>query len=176
MLRALVRFGDGLCVVSEFPLGTEFRADFVILAPFSGGWEIHFVELEPPKERLFNQDGTMAKRLNKANSQIDSWRTFFEKNRPTVLRDLARFAKDRDLISGPRENEPTCHVGWPLYHPKSWLHLHFDIIIGRRSELTDAELEAKAAFRDHHKIDVMTYDRLIDAARRIDEARGESEA
>jgi hypothetical protein len=117
VLRALVRFGDGSCVLSEFPLGTEYKTDFVVLAPFSGGWEIHFVELEPPTERLFNADGMMAKRLNKANSQIDSWRTFFTKNRDTVLHDLSRFAKERDLIRGPRKDEPTCHVGWPAISP-----------------------------------------------------------
>jgi hypothetical protein len=168
VLRVLVRFGDGNIVVSEFPLGTEHKADFVALAPFSGGWELHFVELEPPTERLFNDDGTMAKRLNKANSQIDSWRTFFEKNRHTVLRDLARFAQERDLIRGPRETEPKCHAGWPLYHPRSWLHLHFDIVIGRRGKLSDSALEAKAAFKDHHNIQVMTYDRFVDAARMIE--------
>jgi hypothetical protein len=55
VLDALVRFGDGNCVVADFPFGTEFKADFVALAPFSGGWEIHFVELEPPNARLFNR-------------------------------------------------------------------------------------------------------------------------
>ena len=168
VLRGLVRFGDGNYVVSEFPFGTEYRADFVALAPFSGGWEIHFVELEPPVGKLFNADRTMAKRLNKAVSQIDSWRIFIEKNRPTVLHDLARFVQERDLIRGPRENEPTCHVGWPLYHPRTSLLLRFDVIIGRRSALSDAEMEAKAAFKDSHGIEIITYDRFLDAARDAD--------
>ena len=93
VLDALVRFGDGNCVVADFPFGTEFKADFVALAPFSGGWEIHFVELEPPDVRLFNSDGTAAKRLNRAIAQVSEWRTFIEKNRPTVLRDLYPFCK-----------------------------------------------------------------------------------
>lgn len=168
VLRAVVRFGDGTCVVSEFPFGTEYRADFVVLAPFSGGWEIHFVELEPPSERLFNADGTMAKRLNKATAQIDSWRMFIDQNRRTVLHDLARFAKERDLLHGPREKEPTCHVGWPLYHPRSCLLFQYDIVIGRRGQLSDQTLQAKGSFRDNHKVEIMTYDRLIDIARQID--------
>lgn len=167
VLQGVVRFGDGSCVVAEFPFGNEHRADFVALAPFSGGWEIHFIELEPPNERMFTKEGVMAKRLNKASSQVDSWRIFIEKNRETVLRDLARYAKDKDLIRGPRDSEPTCHVGWPLYHPKSWLHIHYDIVIGKRSDLSHRDIEAKSAFKENHNTELMTYDRFITAARRI---------
>ena len=35
-------------VVAEFPLGTEYRVDFVTLGPFSGAFEVHFIEFEPP--------------------------------------------------------------------------------------------------------------------------------
>jgi hypothetical protein len=72
ILDALVRFGDGSCVVCEFAFGAESRAGFVALAPLSGGSDLHFVELEPPAERLFNSDGTAAKRMNRAISQVDA--------------------------------------------------------------------------------------------------------
>ena len=165
VLDAFVKFGDGSCVVPDFPFGTEFKADFVALAPFSGGWEIHFIELEPPDERLFNSDGTAARRLNQAIAQVGEWRTFIEKNRPAVLRDLVRFAKDKDLIMGPRENEPTCHVGWPIDHRRAVHILHYNIVIGRRGELTDQEIERKSAFKENHKVELMTYDRLVEVAR-----------
>jgi hypothetical protein len=165
VLDALVRFGDGSCVVADFPFGTEFEADFVALAPFSGGWEIHFVELEPPNARLFNSNGTAARRLNQAIAQVSEWRTFIEKNRPAVLRDLVRFAKDRDLIRGPREEEPTCHVGWPIDHRRATHILHYDIVVGRRGALTDEEIERKSSFKENHKVEVMTFDRFVEAAR-----------
>jgi hypothetical protein len=168
VLDALVRFGDGSCVVADFPFGTEFKADFAVLAPFSGGWEVHFVELEPPDARLFNSDGTAARRLNQAIAQVSEWRTFIEKNRATVLRDLTRFAKERDLIRGPREQEPTCHVGWPIDHPRAAHIRHYDIVIGRRSDLSDQEIERKSAFKENHQIEVMTFDRFLEAARNSD--------
>jgi len=171
LLDALVRFGDGSCVVADFPFGTEFKADFAVLAPFSGGWEVHFVELEPPDAHLFNADGTAAKRLNQAIAQVSEWRTFIEKNRSTVLRDLTRFAKDRDLVRGPREQEPTCHVGWPIDHPRAAHIRHYDIVIGRRNTLSDQEVERKSAFKENHQIDVMTFDRLLEAARNRDRQR-----
>jgi hypothetical protein len=121
--------------------------------------------LEPPTERLFNSDGTAAKRLNKAIAQVDAWRTFIEKHRLTVLRDLARFAQERDLVRGPRKEEPTCHLGWPLYHPRSVLIRHFDVVIGRRPALSERDAESKAAFKENHGIEVMTLDRFVDGAR-----------
>ncbi len=106
LLAAFSGFGDGRLVVAEFPLGSEYRADFVTLSPFSGGWEINFVEMEPPTARLFNADGSAAKSLNRARAQIADWRTFVEKNRTAVVRDLARFAQEKDLVLGARDHGP----------------------------------------------------------------------
>jgi len=139
----------------------------LLLRHFQVAGRFTFIELEPPNERMFTNEGVMAKRLNRASSQVDSWRIFIERNRDTVLRDLARYAKDKDLIRGPSESEPTCHVGWPLYHPKSWLHIHYDIVIGKRSNLSPRDIEAKSAFKENHNTELMTYDRFIDAAERF---------
>ena len=72
---------------AEFPFGTDFRADFVVLGPFSGGFDVHFIELEPPDAPLFTKNGTPAKRLAGAIAQVDSWRLFIERNRNCVLRE-----------------------------------------------------------------------------------------
>jgi hypothetical protein len=98
--------------------------------PVSGGWEINFVEMEPPTASLFNADGSTAKSLNRARAQIADRRTFIEKNRATVVRDLSRFAQQKDLVLGPRDREPTCHVGWPMHHPRSTLMFSYNIVIG----------------------------------------------
>ncbi len=42
-------------IVSHFSLGDEFEADLVVLCGFSGGWNVHFVELEPPSLSPFNK-------------------------------------------------------------------------------------------------------------------------
>jgi hypothetical protein len=41
-------------------------------------------------------------------------------------------------------------------------------VIGRRKQLTEEELEKKASFFKHHDIHLMTYDRLLDAAKKLD--------
>jgi hypothetical protein len=33
---------------TQFPFGTDHRADFVVLAPLSGGFDVQFIEMEPP--------------------------------------------------------------------------------------------------------------------------------
>jgi hypothetical protein len=155
-------------VVAEFPFGSEFRADFVRLCPFSGGWDIGLVELEPPGAALFTKLGVAAKRLNGAVAQIDAWRSFIATNRQTVLRDLSKFLQRRELVLGKRDDEPADHCGRPLYHPNSWLRWHYHILIGRRSLLRADDAARKGAFFQHHGIDVGTYDRLLDAARKLD--------
>ncbi|HZM01495.1 MAG TPA: Shedu anti-phage system protein SduA domain-containing protein [Candidatus Saccharimonadales bacterium] len=155
-------------VVAEFPFGSEFRADFVRLCPSSGAWDIDFVELEPPGSDLFTRQGVPAKRLNSAMAQVDTWRAFIETNRPSVLRDLSRFVQKKELVFRHRDHEPANDVGQTLYDPKSWVRWSYFIVIGRRKLLSDDELRKKAAFLDHHNIVVLTYDRLLDAAKNHD--------
>jgi len=37
-------------VIPEFEIGNEYKADFVVLNSYSGGWEITLIELEPVGE------------------------------------------------------------------------------------------------------------------------------
>jgi hypothetical protein len=157
----------GRYIVAEFPFGTDFRADFVALGPFSGGFDVHFVELEPPNVPLFTKNGTAAKRLAGAVTQIDSWRLFVEKNRNCVLRELSKFMKTRELIFADK-SEPMDNCGRSLYHPNSSLHWSYKIIIGRRAGLSEKQIEQKASFRTHHDIEIMTYDRLLETAAKLD--------
>jgi hypothetical protein len=48
---------------------------------------------------------------------------------------------------------------------------YYHIFIGRRSSLFAEQLGKKAAFYKHENVDVMTYDRLIDAAKELDRHR-----
>lgn len=158
-------------VAAEFPFGTDFRADFVALGPYSSGCDIHFIELEPPNAPLFTKSGVPAKRLAAAIGQVDSWRLFIEHNRACVVRELSKFVQRRELIFNDSEFEPMDNGGWPLYHPEIFLSWSFDIIIGRRSRQTVKQLEKKASFRKHHEIEIMTYDRMLEASKVLDDAR-----
>jgi hypothetical protein len=153
--------------VAEFPFGTDYRADFVIMVPFSGGFDVHFVEMEPPNEPLFTQKGNPASRLAGALNQVRAWKTYVENNRGMVLRELSKFAEKAELLWA-RKSEILCNAGFPLHHPDVCIIWLYYIVIGRRAGLTNKQLAAKAAFFKQDGVDVVTYDRLIDAAKRLD--------
>ncbi len=165
--QALARGRFRTYVVAEFPFGNDFRADFVLLSPFSGGWDVHFVELEPANEKLFTSTGNPAKRLATAIAQVGSWKIYVEKNRDAVLKNLSKFAKERELLSERNGREPIDSAGWPLYRPQSWLIRYYHILIGRRTVLKEKDMERKTSFLATQKVEVLTYDRLLDAARNL---------
>ena len=158
-------------VIAEFRLGTEYRADFVAAGSYSGGCNVHLVELEGPNERLFTKDGRMAKKLNEAVFQIDSWKRFVEKDRSTILKELSRSMKKKELVFGPSDIGLIDNTGKPIYHPDLWIDFTYHIIVGRRSELSNFELENKASFFSNHGIHIMTFDRVLDSARKLDDAK-----
>src|SRR6266481_6729184 len=47
--------GHSRYVISEFPFGSDYRADFVVAFAVSGRWIVHFVELEPPDDKVFTK-------------------------------------------------------------------------------------------------------------------------
>jgi hypothetical protein len=162
--------GEGFAnkVAAEFRFGSDYRADFVALGPFSGGFSIHLIELKPPDAQLFTRSGRPAKGLNEAISQVDSWRIFIDKHRDSVLHELSKHFQHHELIRGFNNYEPTDNCGWALYHPRACLQWYYHVVIGRRRRLSEEELERKASFLKHHGIHAMTYDRLLDAAKKLD--------
>jgi hypothetical protein len=65
--------------------------------------------------------------------------------------------------------QPVCSAGWPLNHPRMGFHWYYDIIIGRRATLSEADIERETSFRQSHNIEIMTYDRLLKACAKYDD-------
>ncbi len=170
LLHSMTAIGDASGLIAEFPLGNQFKVDFLVLAPFSGSFELRLIEVEPPDAKIFNKDGSLAKRVNKALEQINSWQQYIKKNRDAFLRDLSRYATSHDLICH-HDSEPTCHVGWPLYHPRMAVIIEYDIIVGRRADLDDRQIELKAEFKENRGVQIATCDRLLRGAEKIDRNR-----
>jgi hypothetical protein len=156
-------------VVSQFKFGSDYIADFVAMGAYSGALCVHLVELEPPGVRLFTKAGVPAKHLNTALSQVANWRTFVEKNRPAVLLELGKAFKQRELVFG-RGTEPTDTTGMPLHDPRQQVTWHYHVAIGRRAGLSREELERRNALLLQTEVNVMTYDRLLELAKAVDDA------
>ncbi|HJU06967.1 MAG TPA: Shedu anti-phage system protein SduA domain-containing protein, partial [Rhodanobacteraceae bacterium] len=79
--------GHDRYVLREFPLGSRFVTDYVILNSYSGVWEVMFFELEPVECRPFTKAGVPSKRLAAAIKQIDDWSEYFSSHKGLIRED-----------------------------------------------------------------------------------------
>lgn len=152
-------------VFYEFPLGSQFRADFVILNSYSGRWDIKFIELEPVDDKILTKKGKPSDRLATAYSQVESWKSYFRNHRAEVQSELARWAKTKDILGYSDGNRPCNRSGQCLSDMNVPLIANFYIIIGRRNELNYEHQLVKSGFVENRIAEVISYDRLLDVAR-----------
>jgi len=159
-------------VISEFKLGTKYRADFIVLHSYSGVWEINFIELEPANVPLFNKKGNPSDRFNGALQQIRDRREFVNDSSSTLKDEIAKIAKEHDILypeySFREDLAEFVDVG--LQDRDMHFRYNYHIVCSRRSLNTKEELKKKGAFFNEN-INVATYDRLLHIARCFDEKR-----
>jgi len=143
---------------SEFQLGTDFRADFVILSADSGAWHAEFIELEGPHDKPYKKDLTPTPKLNWAIRQTNDWREFTTAYRQTLLHEIAKLLRPLEVISQNNLMTKGVKADIEILHPETYVHFDYHVIIGNSKTFTDAERKAHARFSisDH----VMTYDRV----------------
>ena len=159
--------GHPTILLKEFPLGTSYRADFAIIAPYSGAFEIKLIEVEPPKEKIYTKDKVLAKRANKAFEQINSWKGYIRSHRREVLETVDRYGKEKDLYRGPCDSL-TCTAGFSIFDPVVHVSFSYGILMGRREDLAGDMLGRKSAFKADSDVEIITCDRLFHAADKID--------
>ena len=149
-------------IISHFSLGDEFEADLVVLCGFSGGWNVHFVELEPPSLSPFNKSGDYSPRLNHAAGQVRRWKLFIEQpsKETYLISQLARAAQAKDLL-WRNGQAPTDAVGWRFDDPRSMHLFHFHVVMGRRQNLDDTLMTRKAGLLETDGFQLITYDRVL---------------
>jgi hypothetical protein len=154
---------DHSFVVSEFSLGGEYKADFVVADYFSGGWEIHFIELEPPSMSPFNKNGDFSPRLNHAAGQVRKWKQFEDRHdkRPFLMSRLRDAIIAKDLTWADRR-EPLDSQGGKLTDPESVFLMEYHVIMGRRRHLNSELMARKAALIKTDGFELITYDRVLD--------------
>lgn len=159
--------GHPTILLEEFPLGTLYRADFAIIAPYSGAFDIKLIEVEPPKEKIYTKENVLAKRANKAFEQVTSWKGYIRNHRREVLETIDRHAKEKDLFRGPRATL-TCTAGFSIFDPRVHVSFSYAILMGRREDSLPDMLGRKAAFKEDSNVEIITCDRLLHAAEKID--------
>jgi hypothetical protein len=157
--------GHSNYVIPEFSLSGKYRADFVVMQSFSGGWNIAFIELEPVDENPFTQKEIPSQRLRGAIKQIDDWHDFEEEEGASLRSHLADLAQKYDTLYPERNlaREPRC-VKMQLRDPKTYLCCKYFIVMGRRCHFDEEFIHVKAKFVRHHNVEILTYDRFIEVA------------
>lgn len=159
--------GHSEYVLTEFPLGIHYRADFVIPYSFSGEWVVHFIELEPVNDPIFTRAGVPSKRFNSAISQINDWAEYIKKNRNQIKQDLADWCIKHDLLGTYDDGEPCNFTGNFLRNPNSFTTFKYHIVIGRRNRVNEECRRKMNQYQDFTNINIRTYDRFVDIENKL---------
>lgn len=160
--------GHSNYILHEFPFGSRYKADFVILFSFSGGWEVHLIELERVRDKVFTRNRTPARALNDALKQIKDWQEYIRRNDNNFRMDLADWAKRRDILKeSERKYALSSESGLLLKDPETYVGYQYHIVIGRRVAIDHDIRNLMNRYR-YDSIDIGTYDKFIDIAERMD--------
>lgn len=154
------------CVITkaEFNIGVKYRADFVVLSACSGYWNCVLIEMQSPKDRIFNQKGEALQGLREAQRQVQDWDMWIKENEVAFRQQLAELAKGKHSQCSNVSLHQLAET--ELRDLKTTVRYKYKILIGRRDFLKQEDNKRRSQFTD---FEIVTFDRLLDYAKRCDE-------
>lgn len=121
-------------VVSQLPLGAEFKTDFSWLDINSRATIIHLIEIESASLKIFNENGEFSQPYNHAVQQLKDWHLWCNRNQQYLTNLLeplelssTYFEIDCMLIGGRRSclNSPKTKRKYQALHEElpKWAHV-----------------------------------------------------
>ena len=155
------------CVIqrAEFQIGPKYRSDFIILSACSGYWNCVLIEMQSPCDKIFTKKGETSKGLKEAQRQVQEWSMYIEENQAAFRCQLADLAKKEPAYCS-RVDEHTS-ASSELRDSKTVIYYKYKVLIGRRAFLDNETNKRRNTFGSFK---IVTFDRLLDYARRLDEA------
>ena len=124
--------------------------------------------MQSHRDSIFIRSGEESEGLREARKQISDWRIWINENEPAFRAQLADFAKDEVAQC----NRPThTKASTELRDPKTCVFFRYKVLIGRRALLDVERNKQRSCTSD---FEIVTFDRLLDRARKIDELNGNS--
>jgi hypothetical protein len=169
LIRWAVCRTGGHCtyVIKQFSFGSKYKADFVVAFSYSGAWDVHFIELEPPQDKVITKAGLPSNRLNKAISQVHEWKNFIKTEPLSYRSDLSDWCVKKDLLGIHKGENPSNYTGNRLKDRDTHIWEHYHIIIGRRADLSQ-EARDRMNYNSSLELKIFTHDRLVDIAEKIE--------
>lgn len=141
-------------IFKEFPLGTSYKADYLLAGRSSGGWQFIYAEFENPYKNVVLANGSLGDTVRKGINQIDDWKTYLEGNYSCIKAEFEKYTKC-DL---PRE-----------FTSFDSSRMHYVVVVGRRTDFQDRENARLLQRRTEQErnIIILHYDNLLDDAREL---------
>ena len=162
-----------LCV-PECPVGSQYRADFLVLSADSGSWHAVFIELKSPRARLYRGDGTPSRPLRIANRQIEDWANAFSVEDRDLRHRLSRLLAERAVAAQNGWSRGHKMAESEILDPRTCLRAKYHIVIARRGRLSPEEQNRRASPGAGYPAPIATYDRLVMTARELESQCDES--
>lgn len=157
------------CVIpaAEFPIGTKYRSDFIVLSACSGYWNCVLIEMQSPNDKIYTKRKEASAGLREAQRQIEEWQMYISSYEPAFRDQLAELAADEPAFCSNASVHQRAST--ELRDPHTMIYFRYKILIGRRQYLM-GDLNKRRSTLIAPCCEIVTFDRLLDRAKRLDEA------
>ena len=133
----------------EFPLGTRYVADYLLIGKSSDGYSFVFVEFEHPYRNITLQDGELGEAFRKGINQVKDWKRFLESQFNAVSDELKKNSNTN--INLPDE----------MYTYDS-SRMNYVVVAGKRSDFNENTYRIRREYIRDNNIFLLHYDNLFD--------------
>jgi hypothetical protein len=142
----------GAYLFTEFPIGTSYKADYLIVGQNSDGYHHIFCEFESvsrskQSETIVKKDGNFGSIILKGLAQIDLWKNFLQSNFNVLENDFLKYKNPKDEL--PIEFRKF----------KQW-QINYVVVAGRRNDYTERSRELRTQYKSERNIQILHYDNL----------------
>lgn len=155
-------------VLADFAQDSAWACDFVVLGCAPAWWDITLVHLDSPKVRHHQQNGRPTHAFETAAQRLAAWCEGVAANRPLLRALIARAIAPLGLP--PSSPDSGGDAAREIVHTDCAVSFQSCIVLGRREPVPPLPLHRRKKPDPALASWIATYDDLLDAARRFDDA------
>ena len=137
----------------EFPLGTSYKADYLLIGKSSGGYHFVLVEFENPYGDITLKNGEFGNAIRKGIAQINDWESFLQESFSSFSDELKKSCNGKTL---PNE-----------FYRFDMTRFFYLVVAGRRKDYNNKTYRLRRDTEMKQNISIFHYDNLLDDARNI---------
>jgi len=159
-------------VLPEYPLSNKYHIDFLILSADSGQWHASIVELKSPAVKPFTKGGLYSQYLNKGIKQLEERIAWFESNPVRFREQLSTHFRKHSICAQCSNADDHIYASTEILDPRTCISFQYFIVIGRR-KMIPHDFQSRRHPLGLNRIEIVSYDRMLNAAEKLDKAESE---